>query len=134
MGNQVSDERIRLYRVGPTPDEAKKSWDRVKSDLSPWLREHAENSGLLHASGRWFTSDKSEAEWYQREHPTHKMRHVDVKVEDAARWKATDHPVATKFSSQPATEYFIPATVANQAQPERDIVLVVQAPARGLSR
>lgn len=130
----AENDRIRLYRVGPTPDESKKIFETNKNDISPWLREHVETSGILRASGRWFTSDRSEAEWYLREHPTYKVRHVDVKVEDAARWMAKDHPTAAGFSSQPMTEYFIPAIVANQAQPERQIALIIQAPTRGLSR
>lgn len=130
----ADNERIRLYRVGPTPVEAQKTYAAVKNDLSPWLRDHVESSGAIHASGRWFTSDRSEADWYKREHPTFKLRHVDVKVEDADRWMARDHPIAKRFASQPDTEYFIPAVVANQAQPERAIALADPAPTRGISR
>lgn len=129
----ADDERIRLYRVGPTPEEAKKTFTNNKMDISPWLRDHIETSGLLYASGRWFTSDRSEAEWYTREHPTHKLRHVDVPAALAATWIASEHPVAKKFSSR-ENDHFIPAVVANQAQPERALSPDVQPPTRGISR
>ena len=121
-------DRIRLYRVGPTPAEAKKLFDRDTSDTSPsWIRDAAQKSGLIEASGRWFTSSRDEAKWYEREHPAYRLRSVDVKSEDAARWMAKDHPTAYRFSSRP-NDYFIPAIVANQAQPERAIMLVIESP------
>lgn len=105
---------VRLYRFGPTPAEAAARLEGNPS-LRNWARASLESSGAAAAAGRWFTSDRASAESYSQVHAAYQLRHVDVALGDAARWKADDHPNAQRFTREPETDYFLPSIVANQA-------------------
>jgi len=107
---------VTLYRIGPLPSESRTIAD--KSAAPDWLRDATKSSGQDAALGRWFTSDRTEAKWYAREHPEHVIRTVTVSSADAAKWRAADHPTASRFASNPEHEYFVPADIANKAKPE----------------
>lgn len=110
----VADGMTRLYRVGPTPSEAKAIRDATP--VPEWLKQGTELSGADGAMGRWFTSDPKEALWYKREWPHHKLRYVDVPTERLDQWRAIAHEGARAFSRRPGTEYFLPGALADRAR------------------
>lgn len=111
----TSSSTVRLYRVGPTPAEAARTFS-TDGEMSAWVVERMDRSGALAAAGRWFSSSRAATEAYQYDHPAHALRHVDVLAVDAERWMARDHPKAARFTKEPETDYFLPSVVANQAE------------------
>lgn len=103
----------RLYRVGPLPAEASVLLEH--SQVSDWLKEATAATGQNDATGRWFTSSMKAALWYSREHPGYGLRRVDVPSDLADGWRASLHPSARRFSSQPQHEYFLPRHIADAA-------------------
>lgn len=109
-----SSATVRLYRFGPTPAEAAVRLE-ANPTLRSWARDSMESSGVTAAEGRWFSSSRVDAASFSQDHAAYRLRHVDVAVEDAARWKASDMPSVQRFVREPKTDYFLPAIVANQA-------------------
>ena len=104
----------RLYRIGPTPAEAEQM--RATRNVPDWLQDATRLSGADAASGRWFTHDPAEAEWYAREHPNGTVRYVDVPTADLERYRAINQPGAKDFTSRPEHDFFLPPEIANKAQ------------------
>lgn len=109
-----SPATVRLYRFGPTPTEFATRLE-ANVGLQSWARDRMDSTGGTEAGGRWFSSSRSDAESFSQDHAAYRLRHVDVAVEDATRWKAADMPGVQRFVREPATDYFLPAIVANQA-------------------
>jgi hypothetical protein len=100
-------DTIRLYRIGPLPDEASKPGTQ-------WLREYERRMGLSENIGRWFTSDEAAAEFHRFDHPARVMRHVDVTPEQAHAWRA-DTLKLERHTDHPTIDFFLPRDVANTA-------------------
>ncbi len=109
---------IRLYR-------AEGKGDSKEGVPAPsWVKQTLEYQRNVEASGRWFTDDLKEAEWYiKNEYPSGKILFVDVPKEIANHYRVSqlkktggkligENPFA--FSRRPEKEYFLPREIANQ--------------------
>ena len=110
----MAESLLRLYRF---------SGGGVKHGTVPdWMKSAPEYKSMLKASGRWFTSDVKEANWYKREYPNGRLTYVDVPKSKATQYKATNIAAnkegvdPKKFTSRPTKDYFVPKGVAKQAR------------------
>lgn len=111
-------DTIRLYRA-----EEKSATGKGVPD---WMKQKPEYHQSVQASGRWFTDDIEEAEWYiEHEYPSGKIVVVDVPKEVASRYRVDrlkkgggkivgENPFA--FSARPDKEYFLPREITKQAR------------------
>lgn len=107
---------MRLYRA----EDKSGSQDSVPD----WVKQSEDYQRSQQASGRWFTDDLSEAEWYiEHEYPSGKIVCVDVpdetannyrvsKLEKAGGKSAAENPFV--YSLRPEKEFFLPREIANQ--------------------
>jgi len=108
-----------LYRYEPKEPRA--------TIVADWIKESAPFKNTLAASGRWFTDDPAEAQWYEQEHPGGHMVAVQVQSAEAETYRISnmarkagfkdtvDNPAA--FSRRPEREFFLPSDLAARKQP-----------------
>lgn len=122
-------QSVRLYR-GENAEPGKGVPDYVKGD--------EKYKKTLEASGRWFSSDKAEAQKYADDAGNGRLTYIDVPAGEAEKYEAHKHPEASKFihttkRSGKSDEYFVPRELADTAKPhegeKRDVA--VPASARG---
>jgi hypothetical protein len=89
--------------------------------IPDWLRERPKFQATVDASGRWFTSDRDVAHYYNQTFgdKSGRVSYVDVPTGEASRYLAANQPEAAKFSAEgrAAEEYFIPREIAARSQP-----------------
>jgi GGDEF domain-containing protein len=104
---------VRLYR-GESAEPGKGVPDYVKQD--------EKYKKTVEASGRWFSSDKAEAQHYADDTGNGRLTYIDVPADEAAKYEAYKHPEASKFihatkRGGKSDEYFVPRELAKTAQP-----------------
>jgi len=113
---------VRLYRVEATPEQS------ANAKISPWAKESPEFKRTMESSGRWFTDDPAEADWYlKNEYPEGRVVAVDVPVDEAEKFRVSNIPEKEggknieenprAFSRRPEKEFFLPREMAGQAKP-----------------
>jgi len=126
---------VRLYRMG-APGEHEGRPPTKKAD---WIEQDPRYQATLKASGRWFTDDRAEAEWYKQEHPEGQLYYVDVPATDVEGYRVgkrsgskdtPDNPAA--YSLRPEKELFLPPDVAARKRPFAEAVAVTTRDARGV--
>lgn len=133
MKDQWFDPVVRLYRGETT---------KPSTELPAWMKGSKDVQGMAKASGRWFTDDKVEAQWYiDNEHPdgTGKLTYVDVPKSVAEKYRVsnlkdegTDAP--NQFSRRPDKEIFLPRELADKRQDWADGIPEASKFMRGSSK
>lgn len=112
-----SGKTVRLYRAEST-SPAKQP--------AEWVAQSDNYKHNVDSSGRWFTDDREEAEWYRKnEYPDDgRIVAVDVPVEEAEQYRVSNMPpmVGGKnskgnpraFSRRPEKEFFLPRELADK--------------------
>ena len=111
----VSKDTTRLYRGETATGEIKQ--------ISDWLSSQPEVKATREATGRWFTNNLSDAEWYALE-GLGKISYVDVpnKVADLYRVDNLGSGVSDFTSTgKELTEFFLPRSIAESKQPLTNI-------------
>ena len=111
----VSKDTTRLYRGETATGEIKQ--------IPDWLSSQPEVKATREATGRWFTNNLSDAEWYARE-GLGKISYVDVpnKVADLYRVDNLGSGVSDFTSTgKELTEFFLPRSIAESKQPLTNI-------------
>lgn len=111
--------KIRLYRVEPQREAVR---------IPDWVKESPAYQNTIAATGRWFTNDVAELDFYKRQFAEgHRVVYVDIAPGEAEQYRVskiplapggrevTDNPAA--FSQRPEKEFFIPRETAAQKQP-----------------
>ena len=112
---------VRLYRAESNPNALKKS-------PADWIKESDTYKNTLAASGRWFTNDLKEAQWYlDNEYPGGIITYVDLPASEAEALRVanlTELPGgkntpnnARAFSRSPEKEFFVSAEAAQNRKP-----------------
>ena len=83
--------------------------------------------GMISASGRWYTDDYSEAEWYLTNEYPNGDGHIvcmDIPAEDVETYRVSNLPEshsARTFSRRPDKELFLPAAlITSRKEPAAD--------------
>lgn len=105
---------IRLYRGEAVPSGTR--------NVPEWVKATPYFQSMLDASGRWFTTDLSEAQMYALDAGEgHRIVYVDVPDQVSEMYRASAHPKAKFFvhKSKPFTndERFLPREIAAIALP-----------------
>lgn len=107
----------RLYRFNVTgaPD----------APIPEWMRGTPEHASIAEATGRWFTDDPAEAQWYAAHHEGKgHTTFVDVPTAEAERHRVSNlssgEGTPRSFSRRPEKEFFLPKSLAVQHQPYRE--------------
>jgi N12 class adenine-specific DNA methylase/GGDEF domain-containing protein len=109
----VEPGMARLYRGEVTPGSE-------RAPVPEWVSRHPEFAAIKDATGRWFTADRSEAEWYandaSRAKENQRLVYVDVPEGELAQHLVSGKPAA-RWSAKPNEEFFVPREWAEKAQP-----------------
>jgi hypothetical protein len=104
----------------------------TEKPIPEYVKESPEYRATLEATGRWFTADRSIAEYYNQTFgdKSGRVSYVDVLASEADKYLAAKHPEASKFvaAGREKEEHFLPKDIAKQA---RELGLVSEAPLFG---
>jgi len=120
VGNAATPKTVRLYRAEENPDAPKQS-------IAAWITESDNYKNTLAATGRWFTDDRAEAQWYlDHEYPNGILTYIDVPADQVESFRVSniapkpggkstaDSPRA--FSSRTGKEFFVSPELAATRQ------------------
>jgi hypothetical protein len=116
--SKQNDQMITLYRAESNPK------DRIEP--AEWIKTQPSYQRTQEASGRWFTDDLEEAQWYiDNEYPGGRIVSVQIPRSDVEKYRvskialkegnknASENPAA--FSRRPEKEFFLPKEISLKA-------------------